>query len=56
MDTLELYDQGTTDFAALMANAEEWGGNAWLHLDDGGLIILHGVGLSELSASDFRFM
>lgn len=56
VDVVELYDQGSTDFAALMANAEEWGGNAWLNLDDGGLIVLHGVGLNDLSASDFRFM
>ena len=56
VDTLELHDQGSTDFASLIANSAEWGGNAWLHLDNGDVVILYGVGLNDLSASDFRFM
>ncbi|MDP2781876.1 Mbeg1-like protein [Devosia sp.] len=56
VDTLELHDQVALDFAGLMADAEEWGGNAWLHLENGDLIIMHGVALTDLSASDFRFM
>ncbi|MBD8066997.1 calcium-binding protein [Devosia sp. PTR5] len=55
-DVLEIHDQGSLDFAGLMADAEEWGGNAWLNFDDGSQFILHGVSLSELSASDFRFV
>ncbi|WP_404403447.1 polymorphic toxin-type HINT domain-containing protein [Pelagibacterium halotolerans] len=54
-DVIELHGQSVSTFEALMANAEEWGGNSWLHLDDGGLIIVHDVGLSQLSADDFRF-
>lgn len=56
VDTIELHDQGSLDFTGLIANAEEWGGNAWLHLDNGDLVIVHGAGLNDLSASDFRFV
>lgn len=55
-DEIEIHDQGPLDFAGMLANAEEWGGNAWLNLDDGQLIVLHGVSLNDLSASDFRFV
>ncbi|WP_404403451.1 hypothetical protein [Pelagibacterium halotolerans] len=55
-DVIELHGQSASTFEYLMANAEEWGGNSWLHLDDGDLVILYGVGLSQLSADDFRFV
>ncbi|WP_162236029.1 hypothetical protein [Devosia sp. Leaf64] len=56
IDTIEIRDQGSMNFASLMANAEEYGGYSWLHLNDGGTISLINISLSDLSASDFRFV
>ncbi|KQT48569.1 hypothetical protein ASG47_09540 [Devosia sp. Leaf420] len=56
IDTIEIRDQGSMNFASLIANAEEYGGYSWLHLNDGGTISLINISLSDLSASDFRFV
>lgn len=56
IDTLEFFDQGSMNFATLISNAEEQDGNTFLHLDDGGVVVLVGVGMTDLVATDFRFM
>ncbi|MET3896087.1 Ca2+-binding RTX toxin-like protein [Devosia sp. UYZn731] len=55
-DIIELHDQSVSTFAALMANATETGGTAFIHLDGGDTIALHGVSLASLDVSDFRFV
>ncbi|MBD8066998.1 hypothetical protein IC608_16120 [Devosia sp. PTR5] len=55
-DMIEIRNQGSLDFAALIADAEQWGSDAILHFDDGGQITLHGVAVENLTTSDFRFV
>lgn len=56
IDKIEIQGQGPLDFSSLVADAEEHGADTWLHLDDGGTIVIANIGLIDLSANDFRFV
>jgi Ca2+-binding RTX toxin-like protein len=54
-DVIELHGQSVSSFAALIANATESGGITYINLDNDEGFALHGIQVSQLSQSDFRF-
>jgi Ca2+-binding RTX toxin-like protein len=41
------------NFSEVMAGAQEMNGDTWLHINNGDVIVLQGVGISLLTSSDF---